>query len=139
MHLCHTAAVDDDWFYDRPGGRGGPGSGGGGPGSTEGVPRGDNGVQRGGGGCREAAKGSRGGSRHGRGIGGTHVADVGLFLWVFLGNIEFEEAIMLEKEFNEKERDVSNVVGDVQCAFMKGKYTLDGVLIANETMEILAK
>lgn len=30
-----------------------------------------------------------------------------------------------------------NVVGDVQNAFIKGWYILDGVLIANDTMEFL--
>ncbi|GKA53023.1 RNA-directed DNA polymerase, eukaryota [Tanacetum coccineum] len=34
---------------------------------------------------------------------------------------------------------VGNVVGDVQNAFIKGRYILDGVLIANETMEFLKK
>ncbi|GKB66441.1 putative RNA-directed DNA polymerase [Tanacetum coccineum] len=34
---------------------------------------------------------------------------------------------------------IGNVIGEVQNAFIKGRYILDGVLIANETMEFMKK
>ncbi|GKD85303.1 cysteine-rich receptor-like protein kinase [Tanacetum coccineum] len=34
---------------------------------------------------------------------------------------------------------VGNVVGDVQNAFIKGRFILDGVLIANKTVDYLKK
>ena len=34
---------------------------------------------------------------------------------------------------------IGNVIGEVQNAFIEGRYILDGVLIANETMEFMKK
>ncbi|GKD41675.1 cysteine-rich receptor-like protein kinase, partial [Tanacetum coccineum] len=34
---------------------------------------------------------------------------------------------------------IGNVIGEVQNAFIHGRYILDGVLIANETMEFMKK
>ena len=36
-------------------------------------------------------------------------------------------------------RVIGNVVGDVQNVFIKGRYILDGILVANETMEFIKK